>query len=159
MVDVAADGAQHVVIEPGQDFLFNKLLLTPVGGDCLSASFPGLTVESVRVGRMELLPGPMPAVFFTHAQVYPGPEMPKPKDPMADIKKLFIGMWNVMNDRPARDDIDEDEDDVDKSDVPAGTSLPDIYVRPDQSIEINLRNDRAQPVTLALSLIGTVFQK
>jgi hypothetical protein len=151
--DVAAESAQHIVIEPREDFLFDKLVLATPDED-----FRDLVVESVRVGKWQILTMPTTAALFSRAQVYPGPAMPPLRDPAADMKDLLIGMWNVMNDRPARFGMDDEQDGAGQDAAP-GTSPGGIYLRPDETIEIDVRNARTESVLLGVSIIGTVIQK
>jgi len=146
----------HIVIEPRAEFLFDKLVLLPLGDE-----FTGLTVESVRVGRKELLAMPMAAALFSRENVYPMPEMPPPKEPGSDIKELFLGMWNIMNDRPVRYGFDDVEPvDTGELDAPPGTTIGGgMHVRPDESIEVDVRNGRAESVTLGVIVVGTAQER
>ncbi len=153
-VDVEAAGVQRIVVEPREEFLFDKLVLMTPDED-----FTGLTVESVRVGKVQMLQGPTPAALFGRAHVYPMPDVPPPKDPAQDLKDLLIGMWNIMNDRPARFGMDDKDAVGNANDRTAALGRPGcVYVGPDESIEIAVRNEQAETVLLGVHILGTVVR-
>jgi hypothetical protein len=149
---LVARGVGTVYLVPTLDFLLDAIVLYTEPQEALSV----LTIDSVRMGMVELLLMPAPASLFSAEQVFPGAPMGPIKDPMDDVKKMMLSLWNVMQGRSPNDGIEEEGEAKACDERPRGTTIGPVFVAKDVAIQITVRSALDKPVVLGACAMGRV---